>query len=71
MGRLGELTAGRSPRVATGVLVSLLHMHGNRLGLPVGSEAAAYGVWRRVLDRAEHFVRAGAGPARGQGRISR
>ncbi|MGI8445615.1 MAG: lantibiotic dehydratase [Streptosporangiaceae bacterium] len=71
IGQLGGLTTGISPHAATGVLVSLLHMHGNRLGLPVGSEAAAYGVWRRVLDRAEHFARAGMGQAGGQERTSR
>lgn len=45
----GALTSDRH-----GILLSLLHMHCNRMGLPHREEAAAYGMWRRHLDRTSH-----------------
>jgi hypothetical protein len=36
------------------VVRSLLHLHCNRMGLGRADELAAYGVWRRVLDGAQH-----------------
>ncbi|MEU8923712.1 lantibiotic dehydratase [Kitasatospora sp. NPDC048545] len=56
----GELWSDR-----TGVVRALLHMHCNRMGLPRDQEEAAYGVWRRLLDRVVGQQRGAA--ARGDG----
>ncbi|MFE9331216.1 lantibiotic dehydratase [Streptomyces sp. NPDC006925] len=45
----GQLQADRGD-----IVLSLLHMHCNRMGLRPSDEAIAYGVWRRLLDRAAH-----------------
>ncbi|KJY42969.1 hypothetical protein VR41_05320 [Streptomyces sp. NRRL B-1568] len=42
----GELWSDRQS-----ILRSLLHMHCNRMGLSRDEEEAAYGMWRRLLDR--------------------
>ncbi|MGP3985878.1 lantibiotic dehydratase [Streptomyces sp. 3N207] len=47
--RTGELQAERDH-----ILLSLLHMHCNRMGLRRAEEEMSYGVWRRLLDRAAH-----------------
>ncbi|MFG3258684.1 lantibiotic dehydratase [Streptomyces sp. NPDC048172] len=47
--RTGELQDERE-----NIVLSLLHMHANRLGLRPTDEAMANGVWRRLLDRAAH-----------------
>ncbi len=47
--RTGELLADRGD-----IVLALLHMHCNRMGLRPTEEAASYGVWRRLLDRAAH-----------------
>ncbi|MFE9336282.1 lantibiotic dehydratase [Streptomyces sp. NPDC007063] len=47
--RGGELQAERDD-----IVLSLLHMHCNRMGLRPSDEAIAHGVWRRLLDRAAH-----------------
>ncbi|MGI5347944.1 lantibiotic dehydratase [Streptomyces sp. CA-250714] len=54
LARTGRLQAGRDS-----IVLSLLHMHCNRMGLRRGEEELAYGVWRRLLDRAAHASRSG------------
>ncbi|MBO8195706.1 lantibiotic dehydratase [Streptomyces oryzae] len=50
--RAGELLTERDH-----IVISLLHMHCNRMGLQRTEEEIAYGVWRRLLDRAAHASR--------------
>ncbi|WP_326687012.1 lantibiotic dehydratase [Streptomyces sp. NBC_01795] len=50
--RTGELRADRDH-----IVLSLLHMHCNRMGLRRAEEKISYGVWRRLLDRAAHASR--------------
>ncbi|MBE9497899.1 hypothetical protein IHE61_01030 [Streptomyces sp. GKU 257-1] len=47
--RTGGLQADRGD-----IVLSLLHMHCNRMGLRPSGEALSYGIWRRLLDRAAH-----------------
>nr|WP_223241897.1 lantibiotic dehydratase [Streptomyces sp. CBMA123] len=56
----GELWSDRP-----GVVRALLHMHSNRMGLPRDQEEAAYGMWRRLLDRVVGQRRGAAGRADG------
>jgi thiopeptide-type bacteriocin biosynthesis protein len=51
-GRLAELSAADElwPDRQQ-ILLSVLHMHCNRMGLQRSEEAIAYGMWRRLLDR--------------------
>ncbi|OEV00514.1 hypothetical protein AN217_24950 [Streptomyces qinglanensis] len=47
--RTGGLQADRGD-----IVLSLLHMHCNRMGLRPSGEALSYGIWRRLLDRVAH-----------------
>ncbi|MFJ4189152.1 lantibiotic dehydratase [Kitasatospora sp. NPDC089509] len=55
----GELWSDR-----TSVLRSLFHMHCNRMGLRREQEDAAYGMWRRLLDRVATAGGSSAGTSR-------
>ncbi|MGP3973511.1 lantibiotic dehydratase [Streptomyces sp. 8N114] len=51
--RMAELQ-GAGQFQADRIVLSLLHMHCNRMGLRRTEEEISYGVWRRLLDRAAH-----------------
>ncbi|WP_369207365.1 lantibiotic dehydratase [Streptomyces sp. PU-14G] len=56
--RMAELEDGGALHADRGdIVLALLHMHCNRMGLRPAEEAASYGVWRRLLDRAAHAPR--------------
>ncbi|MFD8705693.1 lantibiotic dehydratase [Kitasatospora sp. NPDC059648] len=55
----GELWSDRAS-----ILRSLFHMHCNRMGLRREQEKAAYGMWRRLLDRVAAAEGASAGRSR-------
>jgi lantibiotic biosynthesis protein len=46
--------AGRLTSDPDRILLSLFHMHANRMGLGRHEEQVAYGLWRRLLDRLAH-----------------